>query len=169
MNWVISLALIILLSCAISSCKLDLSQAAIGNCLGRLPPAPLATSLRLVCHKRVKGEGTVCKAWAKLVEKTQADPVQLTMQLVVVIVVIAVVVRYFSTPILLFKMWHPLLEFRLRLRLHLHLWLWQLLLPWATHLRRDLLPHCCQLRQRGSHSLSLQMEVADAAQAQPSP
>lgn len=57
MNWVISLSLIILLSCAISSCKLDLSQAAIGNCLGRLPPAPLATSLRLVCHKRVKGGG----------------------------------------------------------------------------------------------------------------
>lgn len=57
MNWVISLALIILLSCAISSCKLDLSQAAIGNCLGRLPPVPLATSLRLVCHKRVKGGG----------------------------------------------------------------------------------------------------------------
>lgn len=57
MNWVISLSLIILLSCAISSCKLDLSLAAIGNCLGRLPPAPLATSLRLVCHKRVKGGG----------------------------------------------------------------------------------------------------------------
>lgn len=57
MNWVISLLLTILLSCAISSCKLDLSQAAIGNCLGCLPPAPLATSLRLVCHKRVKGGG----------------------------------------------------------------------------------------------------------------